>query len=387
MHRPYPPIYHTPQSNSPTSVASPQTHDAHGRNMYVQSPQLPPQVYGYPHYSPINPVHAPPYSQHPPTPHHPLSSQAMIMPPQPAPMHHQPPPLHGAMSQSPQMKMESNSSLQPRAPLHVPPPTQQRTSLAPSHQSTSTPQLPPNDSHQSQGNGPGANAAPGPIPATTPLVVRQDSNGVQWIAFEYSRERVKMEYTIRCDVESVNVDNLKEEFKTENCVYPRACCSKEQYRGNRLQYETECNMVGWALAELNHPLRGKRGLIQRAVDSWRNSNQDPRYRSRRVRRMAKLNRRQSSQPTTPSVPGSTPALAHSLPSTPAMPLPGPLRANNLSLSNPPIHHQLSHHDTTPASNIGGQYSILSSHSFPVFNLCLFPPLPLFFLFLFRSDIM
>jgi hypothetical protein len=108
-----------------------------------------------------------------------------------------------------------------------------------------------------------------------------------------------MEYTIRCDVESVNTDELSPEFKTENCVYPRACCPKDQYRGNRLQYETECNAVGWALAQLNPPLRGKRGLIQRAVDSWRNSNQDPRLRSRRVRRMAKMNNRKAVQSTQP----------------------------------------------------------------------------------------
>ena len=141
-----------------------------------------------------------------------------------------------------------------------------------------------------------SNAAPGPIPATTPLVVRQDNNGVQWIAFEYSRDRVKMEYTIRCDVESVNVDSLSQDFKQENCVYPRACCAKDQYRGNRLVYETECNTVGWALADLNPCLRGKRGLIQRAVDSWRNSNQDPKLRSRRVRRQAKMNNRTKNTP-------------------------------------------------------------------------------------------
>ncbi|KAL1622665.1 hypothetical protein SLS56_008647 [Neofusicoccum ribis] len=134
----------------------------------------------------------------------------------------------------------------------------------------------------------GMHTAPGPIPATAPLVVRQDQNGVRWVAFEYSRDRVKMEYNIRCDVESVTVDELPQEFKTENCVYPRACCHKDQYRGNRLHYDTECNAVGWALAQLNPCLRGKRGLIQRAVDSWRNSNQDPRLRSRRVRRMAKI---------------------------------------------------------------------------------------------------
>lgn len=152
-----------------------------------------------------------------------------------------------------------------------------------------------NGLHSNQAGGPGVNpnAAPGPIPATTPLVVRQDNNGVQWIAFEYSRDRVKMEYTIRCDVESVNTDDLSSDFRGENCVYPRACSGKDGYRGNRFQYEMECNTVGWALAELNPCLRGKRGLIQRAVDSWRNSNQDPRLRSRRVRRMAKMNTRKT----------------------------------------------------------------------------------------------
>ncbi|EFE38836.1 hypothetical protein TRV_06496 [Trichophyton verrucosum HKI 0517] len=102
-----------------------------------------------------------------------------------------------------------------------------------------------------------------------------------------------MEYTIRCDVENINIETLPQDFKTENCVYPRACCTKDQYRGNRLVYETECNAVGWALAELNPCLRGKRGLIQRAVDSWRNSHQDPRLRSRRVKRMAKANNRKA----------------------------------------------------------------------------------------------
>lgn len=127
-----------------------------------------------------------------------------------------------------------------------------------------------------------------------------------------------MEYTIRCDVESVDTNQLSAEFKTENCVYPRACCAKDQYRGNRLQYETECNTVGWALAQLNPPLRGKRGLIQRAVDSWRNSNQDPRLRSRRVRRMAKMNTRKTNNahPAHMAGPGGPPGMSASGPMGP-----------------------------------------------------------------------
>jgi hypothetical protein len=228
------------------------------------------------------------------------------------------------------------------------------------------PQHQPNGPMQ-QNNVPGGpsgvnpNAAPGPIPATTPLVVRQDNNGVQWIAFEYSRDRVKMEYTIRCDVESVNVETLSPEFKTENCVYPRACCSKDQYRGNRLVYETECNTVGWALAELNPCLRGKRGLIQRAVDSWRNSNQDPRLRSRRVRRMAKINTRKAVQsashpPHMAGPPG--PAVMPPAGSMGGPVGPGGMGKPSLGGMGPQLHH---HHNHPDGNAQGGEEVGMFSH--------------------------
>ncbi|KAH7304169.1 hypothetical protein B0I35DRAFT_414648 [Stachybotrys elegans] len=78
-----------------------------------------------------------------------------------------------------------------------------------------------------------SNVAPGSV-ATTPRVAGQDGNNVQWLAFEYSRGRVKMEYTIRCDVESVVIEDLTPDFKQENCVYPRACGPNNQYPRNRL---------------------------------------------------------------------------------------------------------------------------------------------------------
>ena len=112
----------------------------------------------------------------------------------------------------------------------------------------------------------------GPPPATSPLLVRQDANGVQWVAFEYNQDDVRMEYTIRCDIKSVNCDDLSPEFRAENCVYPGACVHVKEYKGERLLYEIECNNVGWALAHLNPCLRNKRGLIGRAVDSYRGGN-------------------------------------------------------------------------------------------------------------------
>lgn len=134
---------------------------------------------------------------------------------------------------------------------------------------------------------------PGPILATTPRIVHQNDNGVPRISFRYSRDRVETEYTIRCDVESVDTKQLSQNFMAANCVYPRARCSEYLYKGNRFAYESDCNSVAWALASLNPSLREKRGLIQRAVDSWRNSNRDSRLRSRRVRKAGRINSRKA----------------------------------------------------------------------------------------------
>ncbi|GES64269.1 ribosomal protein L24E [Aspergillus terreus] len=341
MQRPYPPIYHTPQSNSPASVAS-QSHEQHSRNLYTQSPQMTQQMYGYQPYPAMNPVQPSPYASQTSPSQHPLTTQSIMMP-------HQ-----TSTAQLPHQPHSSTTIPSPSTATAQQPTPPQRTVLNPPLPATTGAPLSSGNVHHS--NSSSSSAAPGPIPATTPLVVRQDSNGVQWIAFEYSRDRVKMEYTIRCDVESVNVDNLSQEFKTENCVYPRACCSKDQYRGNRLVYETECNAVGWALAELNPSLRGKRGLIQRAVDSWRNSNQDPRLRSRRVRRMAKINRRQTMPPQPP------PHMATAAPVAPGvasatMAAPGPRPGlGPLSMGPPQLHH----HHAQPEGSASNEE--VSAHS-------------------------
>lgn len=312
---------------------------------------------------------ASPYGQHPQQSHQNMTSQPSMMMSHNTAAQHQMS-QHGHATQHAQAGM-TGSPRHPKIEAHSMPPQLQRPGQPSPMSQSSMQQQPPMGQQQSpmgqqqstqngapmqnaQGVGSGAsavnpNAAPGPIPATTPLVVRQDQNGVQWIAFEYSRDRVKMEYTIRCDVESVNTEELSPEFKTDNCVYPRACVSKDQYRGNRLQYETECNTVGWALAELNPPLRGKRGLIQRAVDSWRNSNQDPRLRSRRVRRMAKMTNRSKMNPQ--------PAGGH-MPAGPAGPpgmaAPGSMGPGGAGMGKPGMNSmgQMQHHHHAHADGSG-----------------------------------
>ncbi|OTB03941.1 hypothetical protein M426DRAFT_59398 [Hypoxylon sp. CI-4A] len=362
--RPYPPMsYHTPQSNSPASVASPSGHDQH-RGIYGQSAsQLQPQPMYYSAQQtqyPSIPTQASPYQQHAQQPHQSMASQPNMMMSHTATQHQ--------MAQHPSQHAQPGMTGSPRHTKMEPQMSSQLQRPTPGPLGTSQPpqnggQLTTPTGSTTPGGVNNNNAAPGPIPATTPLVVRQDNNGVQWIAFEYSRDRVKMEYTIRCDVESVNTDELSSDFKTENCVYPRACCPKDQYRGNRLQYETECNTVGWALAQLNPCLRGKRGLIQRAVDSWRNSNQDPRLRSRRVRRMAKMNNRKSVQTPHPAhMPGPSGPTGMSTPGAIGPGGGAPMGKPGMSNMGPQIHHHHAHEGGPQGDEVGdGEYADGSHH--------------------------
>ncbi|KAG9301235.1 hypothetical protein G9A89_012618 [Geosiphon pyriformis] len=123
------------------------------------------------------------------------------------------------------------------------------------------------------------------LPATDPIIETRE--GVQFVVFTYSVKGNNKEYRIRIDVDHVNLNDISEEFKNDNCLYPRANCSEDKYQGNRWAYENECNILGWKLAWLNSAdISGKRGLLQRAVDSYRN--RDPNMRSRRVVRNEKI---------------------------------------------------------------------------------------------------
>ncbi|RCI05992.1 hypothetical protein CU098_006459 [Rhizopus stolonifer] len=112
-------------------------------------------------------------------------------------------------------------------------------------------------------------------------------DGIEHITFLYSHDRLVKEYTVRTDVDSVCLDDIPLSFRMQNAIYPRANVPKEEYDGNRWEYETSCNKLGWELCWLNQDqLVGRRGLIQRAVDSYRNRHAD--MRSRRVTRQEKV---------------------------------------------------------------------------------------------------
>ncbi|ADM11077.1 uncharacterized protein Eint_020780 [Encephalitozoon intestinalis ATCC 50506] len=85
------------------------------------------------------------------------------------------------------------------------------------------------------------------------------------------------EFCVRFDLDSVDISKLNEKFKADNCVYPRANLPYEMYTGNRWGFETECNRLAWQFVSLNPVLLyGKKGLIQRAVDSYRTINKQSR---------------------------------------------------------------------------------------------------------------
>lgn len=155
-------------------------------------------------------------------------------------------------------------------------------------------------SSSSSGNGPADDASglnhldrPRPtggqymnLPASTPQVEYRDT--IEWLIFTYSTKGHIQEYHIRSDIDDLNIDDIPEEFKAENCVYPRALVPREAYVGNRFDYEVSVNTIAWKLCWRNASvLCGKRGLIQRAVDSYRNRTSE--NRSRRVMRQEKIN--------------------------------------------------------------------------------------------------
>jgi hypothetical protein len=123
------------------------------------------------------------------------------------------------------------------------------------------------------------------LPASAPLLEIRD--GIEYLIFTYSTKGQLQEFSIKTDVDYIQLEDIPDDFKSENCVYPRAFCLREQYIGNRWEYETACNELAWKLTWGNSEiLAGKRGLIQRAVDSYRNRLTD--MRSRRVIRQEKI---------------------------------------------------------------------------------------------------
>jgi hypothetical protein len=131
----------------------------------------------------------------------------------------------------------------------------------------------------------------GPIPATRPERAVDPKSGDEILSFSYSRQTVVMIFVVKYPFQGVDTQTLPEDFLRTNCVYPRAMAPPHEYSGKRGKYECDCNIIGWTLAWFNPKIRGHRGIIQRAVDSWRNTRPDKTMRSRKARREEKESKR------------------------------------------------------------------------------------------------
>ncbi|KAJ3381380.1 hypothetical protein HDU84_005152 [Entophlyctis sp. JEL0112] len=124
------------------------------------------------------------------------------------------------------------------------------------------------------------------VPATIPTSINVQ-DGIEWLTFCYEVKGSPIYFRIRTDIDHLDVDrDMTEEFKMKNCIYIGASVDKVDYKGHRYEYENSVNHIGWKLCYMNPELCEKKGLIQRAVDSFRNRFE--KLRSRRVVRSEKV---------------------------------------------------------------------------------------------------
>ncbi|KAJ1962589.1 hypothetical protein GGI12_002563 [Dipsacomyces acuminosporus] len=127
-----------------------------------------------------------------------------------------------------------------------------------------------------------------------------DKDGTPWLSFFYAQKGKPRRHSIRIDIDRAPITVIPITFQNNNCVYPRANCAKSAYTGNRWNYETECNTLGWKLSFLNQELlSGRRGLLQAAVNNYRSM-----VAGRKSRRITRLEKAERSQQNRPAASGS-----------------------------------------------------------------------------------
>ncbi|GMM33936.1 hypothetical protein DASC09_012610 [Saccharomycopsis crataegensis] len=134
---------------------------------------------------------------------------------------------------------------------------------------------------------------PGPIPASQPKLSFDQESGRELVTFSYSKHKIITQWVVKCprpDEKEAILKQLDPEFLKNNCIYKRAITDNLENKGSRQKYEKSCNELGWQLCFLNPELRNSKGLLQRAVDSWRNTRADEKVRSRRVRKQSKVSK-------------------------------------------------------------------------------------------------
>jgi len=96
------------------------------------------------------------------------------------------------------------------------------------------------------------------------------SGNPRTITFQYtSKSGETLRTKLRVDIDSVDVNQIGEDFKKSNCVYPHSF--EDGFgSGSRYEYEAACNEIAWKLAFLNSgKLANQSNILQKAVDAYR----------------------------------------------------------------------------------------------------------------------
>ena len=120
---------------------------------------------------------------------------------------------------------------------------------------------------------------------------KSTSSSPLFLVITYPNTGAARKYRIRCNIDDINTNELTTTFRQENCIYPKATLPPQQYKGKRQAFEKMYNELGWRLASLNPQIRGKKGLIQYAVDNYRNRTGNMSMWSRRARRSVCKNKK------------------------------------------------------------------------------------------------
>jgi hypothetical protein len=84
------------------------------------------------------------------------------------------------------------------------------------------------------------------------------------------RDGQSQKLKVNVEVEGVDLEEIPEEFKRQNCIYPQTLAQPDlAFAEGRWEYENGCNELAWKLAWLNaSKLAGRRNLLQKAVDTY-----------------------------------------------------------------------------------------------------------------------
>jgi hypothetical protein len=77
--------------------------------------------------------------------------------------------------------------------------------------------------------------------------VKRQKGVAKQLTLEVPEKGISTKIRIRVDIDTVDLNSIPEEFKKNNCAFPKANVPKNEYQGNKYELETAWNELGWKL--------------------------------------------------------------------------------------------------------------------------------------------